>query len=281
VLVVHRETAPKGGAAQHRNGGIEFDYLLDGEEGSKGNYALMLVRTTEAFTTPKHRHNFEQVRIVLNGEFGFSPGRIQKAGTAGYFCEGTFYTQKSGPDCEVLLLQVAGPSGQGYMSSRQLRHGGDELAKMGEFRNGRYFPNDSEDQVKSQDGYEAIWQYHFGSPPLYVEPRFTEPVIMVPDRFRYLPVPGVQGCWSRRLGSFYEAGLGLSQLKLNAGCSYLFKATSQPHLLYAVNGSGRVEHESWRSQSAIKLDTGEWAKFTAETDSEFYVFRLPVFPGTD
>ena len=93
MRVVQASEARFVGPKAHREGGIQFRYLLEGEEGRRDNYALTLVDIANAFATPRHRHNFDQVRIMMDGSFGFGPSLVQHKGSVGYFSEGTHYTQ--------------------------------------------------------------------------------------------------------------------------------------------------------------------------------------------
>lgn len=64
-------------AQPHRSGGVSFRHLLAGEEDSLDNYSLSLVDVAELYEAPRHRHNFEQVRVILKGSFGFGPAAVQ------------------------------------------------------------------------------------------------------------------------------------------------------------------------------------------------------------
>ena len=99
----------------HRSGGIDFKRLLQGSPGSPDNFELSIVRTAGDYFTPRHRHNFDQVRLCLEGAMNYAPGKDLKAGTVGYFPEGTFYgPQSSTSKSVVLLLQMGGSAGYGF-----------------------------------------------------------------------------------------------------------------------------------------------------------------------
>lgn len=48
----------------------------------------MLIHAKD-YHAPRHRHNFEQVRVLHDSEFGCDAGLSQQAGSVGYFPEGT------------------------------------------------------------------------------------------------------------------------------------------------------------------------------------------------
>ena len=171
--------------------------------------------------TGHHRHNFDQVRIVLEGSFGFGPGPgpglVQHAGSVGYFCEGTHYTQQGEGRSLTLLLQVGGPSGAGFMSRRQLRQGIATLRDKGEFHEGMFTWYDAQGIKHDKDSYEAVWEHVHRRPIQYAKPQYSAPVLMDPERFAWVPMPGREGIWLRTLGRFSERGLAITQLRLAAG----------------------------------------------------------------
>jgi hypothetical protein len=238
---------------------------------------LALVETTDDYFTPRHHHNFEQVRLMLKGEFEYERGYIQEEMTVGYFGEGTYYTQKGRGDSLALILQVGGPSGSGFMSHRRLRAGASELEKTGNFERGIYTWTDQEGKRHSKDGYEVVWEHVMGKPVVYPEPRFERPVIMFPKHFNYLPLPDVPGGETKELGRFNERGLTISLVRLAAGTTFPVDSERQSLLFYVMSGRGTARGQSWRAESAIQLERGESVSLQADDTSEFFVVGLPVF----
>jgi hypothetical protein len=276
MKVVRAEQARFAGPKAHREGGIAFRYLLEGREGALDNYALMLVDIEDAFATPRHRHNFEQVRIMLDGSFGFGPDKTQATGSVGYFCEGTWYTQSAQGRSTTLLLQVAGPSGHGYMSAGQLDRGIAEISANGTFANGRFRSTGDDGAPHDQDGYEAVWEHVFERRIAYPAPRYDAPVLMQPANFSFVPDLRFPGVARKSLASFNERGLSIAQLRMRAG-SRFESTTRQPVLLYCTAGEGTAGGEAWSSGSAIEQPRGERVVLQANADSDFYVLGLPTF----
>ena len=95
-----------------------------GEPGTPGNFILEMVRTTDDFFSPRHRHNFDQFRYQLEGEFDFDRNGKMAPGIIGYFPEGTPYgPQSSSVSSLTLVLQFGGASGNGYMTQQQMEAG--------------------------------------------------------------------------------------------------------------------------------------------------------------
>ncbi|MEQ8741627.1 hypothetical protein [Parasphingorhabdus sp.] len=277
MKIVHRTNAKEQGAAAHRRGGLNFRYLLDGDPDASDNYSLFIVEFSDEYSTPRHRHNFEQIRVMLEGSFSFGPGQIQKEGSVGYFAEGGYYTQQGVGSSRTLILQVGGPSGAGFMSHDILRKGGDELAKVGSFVDGVYTWRDVHGQKHNSDGYEAVWEHVHGCPVAYPEPRYADPVIMNPEAFSYLAVDGCPDVEMRNLGRFHERGLEIRQLKMATGSSYEFEALERGWLFFALSGEGRCCGEPWGAESAFSIQQGETVQIECAQDGEFYLFGLPAF----
>jgi hypothetical protein len=276
MRISHRSNAATGGASAHRGDAIDFVYLLEGEEGALDNYMLGLV-STEHYTTPRHRHNFEQVRIMIKGSFGFGPGKVQEEGSVGYFCEAMPYTQHGDSFTTTLLLQVAGPSGAGYMSNRQLRQGVAELQKIGTFADGVYTYVDAQGVKHNQDGYEAAWEHVNGRKIEYPEPQYDAPIICWPERFAWQPAEGQPGVRVRSLGQFNDRGLSLTQVRVEPGAEWTHKAGSRKYLLFFLKGEGKVGDERWGADSAIEVAKGETICLDCEEETLFYLIGLPRF----
>jgi hypothetical protein len=68
-------------ATQLRQGVIKAYRLIEGEPGL-GNFALRLVNIAGDFLSPRHRHNFDQFRMQLEGTYDYGPdGKFTPPGT--------------------------------------------------------------------------------------------------------------------------------------------------------------------------------------------------------
>ncbi len=258
-----------------RSGNISFRDLMTGQSGSPGNYGLQMVHIEDEYHTPQHRHNFEQVRIMLEGSFGFGPGLTQKEGSVGYFCEGTYYTQKGEGHSITLLLQIGGPSRQGFMSRVQLREGIDKLSERGSFNDGIFTWHDEVGKQHNQDSYEAVWEHVHGRTMIYPKPQYLAPVLMDPSRFAWRDV--AYGVQRKNLGTFNEYGLQIAQIKLDPGAQMAVDASQQPQLMFCVSGEGSLGGSPFGRWSSAEIALDEIVTLEANSVSEFYVFALPDF----
>ena len=252
--------------------------LLAGREGGPDNHRLQLEEAQgEANASRPRRHNFEQVRVVLEGSFGCGPGLVQPAGSVGYFCEGTTHAQESSGRSVALVLQLGGPSGAGFMSRRQVNEGVAALRERGRFEDGQFTWFDAQGIKQHKDCYEAVWEQVNGRPIHYPRPQYGAPVLIDPERFAWVRQPFSSGVWLRTLGRFNDRGLALTQLKLAAGAELVLPRGDQVLLLCCLHGGGRVEERPYERLSTVRVEVDETPRLKARRESLFFGFELPRF----
>ena len=124
VQVVRFDELPWESLGEHREYHLKIKTLLRGREGATDNFRLTFSEGTGGTQSgPRHRHNFDQVRMPFNGRTSIAPRRWIEPGEIGYFPEGLHY----GPTVDEMdvgrtqiTLQFGGASGQGYLSSTQM-----------------------------------------------------------------------------------------------------------------------------------------------------------------
>ena len=79
------------GEEKHREGQLAFKNLFNGMPSTPENYRLVLSSNNGPCRSPRHHHNFDQVRFCLDGKLNITPGVDILAGDAGYFPEGAYY----------------------------------------------------------------------------------------------------------------------------------------------------------------------------------------------
>lgn len=261
----------------HRDGDIRFKRLFLGAEGAAENYEFTLVATRGKYTTPRHRHNFEQIRFCLEGAINFGPGKDVKAGQIGYFPEGTPYGPQDIDDQLAMVVQFGGASGQGFMSYRQLEDGFARLKARGEFENGVFKRTDGEGR-KNQDGYEAIWEMVNGRKLDYPKPRYEEPVLMDPEAFAWRADPAQAGIARKLLGVFSERGVRLEMLRLGEAAFDL--ASGENELLaYVVAGNVQAGGRGWGAGTAMRLKPHARSTLAGAGHADMLLMTLPPVAG--
>ncbi len=276
MRIISAEDVPAREVSGHRTGDIRFQRLLQGDPDRQDNYEFSLVRNGAPYYTPRHRHNFDQVRMILEGEFSWASRRTMATGTVGYFPEGTHYGPQNVADCLTLILQCGAPSGHGFLSYDQLHQGHVELAKLGRFEDG-IFRRDGASNLgpgtrRNQDGYEAIWEHMRGRRLAYPKARYGEPVIMHPDAFDWRP-GDTPGHHQKPLGGF-AGNVRVALHRLDAGARATIAAERATHLLFFLAGAGLCGGRRYGRWSAAEIDIAERVTIAAEEPSELLAIGM-------
>jgi hypothetical protein len=254
---------------------IDYRCLLTGTPGSVGNFKLILGTTHADYTTPRHRHNFDQIRFQLGGRFDYDGLGAMTPDMVGYFPEGTPYgPSASGEDSKILLLQYAGASGGAYLADTEYNVSIAALKQRGTFHEGIYTEIGADGRKRNKDGYEAVWENAFNRPIIYAKPRYDQPVFMRPENFSW--VGQAQGVSYKLLGDFSERRSRIGFLGLAAGARHRLDSHS---LYFVVSGEGRIGGQDWRAQTTIHIDAAEQADIEADTDAEIFHIGLPDLTG--
>jgi hypothetical protein len=267
----------------HREGVIEFLPLLQGENGRPDHFVLNIARFEEYFT-PRHRHNYDQIRYCFNAPFPYAKDKVIPAGWIGYFPEGTPYGPQdvrceleNGP--EILTWQFGGASGQGFVSAGSLRDAYEALAVNGRFERGFYLRQMPDGSERKQDGYEAAWAAASGQELVYPPARFSEPVLMDPAAFVWRDTAEV-GVQQKRLATF-EPQLSLWFTRLANGAEHQPVPHQAIQHAYVLEGDVQIAGGSYGKGTVIELGAGESFPMTAGvTGVELFWLALPVLGPT-
>jgi hypothetical protein len=257
-----------------RGGKFAFKRLLEGKPRSTGNFFLNMATTEADFVSPRHRHNFDQVRLQIDGFFDYDRNGKMTPGTIGYFPEGTHYgPQTSSDGARIVVLQVGGPSRNGYMSETELAQGMAELAKLGEFKDGVFRRRDDVDGKRNLDAYQAIWEHVNGRPMIYPKQRYSSPILMDPANYNWVPTKE-DGVSEKLLGVFSEVRTEIALLRIEAGAVH---ETVGNRIYLSLNGAGTAGNDYWSQFTAIHVDESVGGKLAASQATEFMVLGLPKF----
>jgi hypothetical protein len=259
----------------HRNGGLEFKTILTGVEGTPDNYWLTRAKGDGHFFSPRHRHNFDQIRMCIAGRTSIDPKKFMEPGEIGYFPEGTPYGPQQ-DECEniTLVLQFGAASRSGFLSRRQLRESVAELETMGEFKAGVFHRTGGAGR-KNQDGFEAVWEHAMGRKLEYPAQRFESPIFMHPHNFawRRTETPGLR---RKTLGVFTERDTKLEGIELEAGAKWCPSPENAISLLFVLSGAGTVDSKEYRPQTSVETTAGERAAYQATTNTEAIGIVIPM-----
>lgn len=277
MKIVHADTVEWKRGLQHRGGTFHYRHLLNGEPGTPGNFQFNIGQLEGDFSSPRHRHNFDQFRFQLEGTMNFDRNGKMDAGSFGYFPEGAAYGPQSSEGRAVTaVLQFGGASGSGYLSREEVHAGTEELKKYGTFEGGVYRRNDDVAGRRNTDGYQAIWEHVHGERMEYPKPRYRDPIMVDPSHYEWLPVAGMPGVMRKPLGTFTERQCGAEIVSFKRGTIYRAEDRS---VYLVLSGSGIVAHEGYRPLTALHLEGGERTDVVARDDTELLRLVLPDLSG--
>ena len=165
--------------------------------------------------SPRHHHNFEQIRYVLEGHLFYGRKTIGPD-TLMYVPESVDYgPQTRDEDTRAVVFQFAGPSGVPKFSQIDSKVARQKLLAQGVvFQKGiAHFPSG-----KKQDAAEALWEFMAGRPIEYAPPRYEDPIYIYTQAFKWRPT-GHDGVTIKNLGYFNECGPNVSLLHFDAKAS--------------------------------------------------------------
>ncbi|MCY1165988.1 hypothetical protein D9M73_59040 [compost metagenome] len=235
---------------QHaRQGTFRAHPMLHGTDGTPGNFFLQLSRTYADFLSPRHRHNFEQIRVQLEGPADFDRDGVMQQGSVGYFPEGVFYGPQSiSGESLTLVLQFGGASGSGYISEARFQAGVEKLKATGTFEQGIYRSTRPDGSVRSKDAYEAVWEDLNGRALKYPGSRYQKPVLLDPEAFAWQETDDDAGTARRHLLTASEGELRLAQWKLASGKQVTLEANT---IVFVMEGQGQTNGSEWDKWSTL------------------------------
>jgi hypothetical protein len=257
-------------------GSLAVKPLLVGRPGTPENYLCNVARSAGDYASPRHRHNFDQVRIVLDGKLPVTPQRTMQPGEIGYFPEGTWYgpQQDDGTGWTIMIVQFGGASGDGFLSAAEALEAKQVLMKEGEFQGG-VFRRLSGSGKRNQDSYEAVWEHANARRLVYPKPRYDAPVILDPAGFGWKPAS--KGAVARKnLGIFTERETRLDMVRVADGGQYTCPPKKAIQLLFVMSGNGTCNGKPYDKHALVELAGGEAATFEAVAETEIFCLVMPL-----
>jgi hypothetical protein len=273
------QSSPVNRVGTMRDGVLEQKYLLQGEEDSPNNYLLNVGHTGGGgWTTPRHRHTFDQVRYVLKGSYPIAKGVVMNEGTIGYFPESVHYGPQERPEgLEMMVCQFGGASGQGFLSPQRREAANAVLARKGEFKNGIYTYTDENGVRHNMDGSEACYMEATGKKSVYSKPRYDGFMIMDPAAYEWVP-GGTPGVYTKWLGTFTERNTRLGLIRVDAGGTFSGGLQDSIELLFLSKGAVSLNGRDYGPRTAFEFRAHEGPlAIKAKETSEFLCIVLPRF----
>jgi hypothetical protein len=257
----------------------EFKTLLIGEDGALDNFRLYFVRQKGEVDIPRHRHNFDQIRMCLEGgKQNFGKDKWIAPGEIAYFPEGTPYgPEQSNTERLSITLQFGGASRNGFISSARLQQAMNEMKEFGTFEKGIFkrIGQLAPGEKRNQDAYEAIWEHVNKRKLVYPKPRYGEAILIKPENFEWEPSDEQPGFARKQLCAFSERNLQFSVVKLAAGAHAHQPPRGGIQIGFVLHGTGSVNGQALRKYSAFS--SREEIALQTEEGMEVLLVGLPIF----
>jgi hypothetical protein len=247
-----------------------------GVSGLTIEFSLSIV--PEGYFTPRHRHNFDQIRYTLAGLQSTGYGDLGP-GEIGYFPEAVYYgPQKQEGECSTLVLQFQGASGEHLLSNEEMNATYQRMVEAGgRFENGVYSTVTADGRKKNKDSYVAIWEEHEGRKLAFPKPRYRAPVMMQSENYDWVPDRDRPGVETRHLGTFSEMCTGIGFFRVLPGASREAERPRDAELRYCIDGSFTYGGAQWSKDAYMFVPPGaELGEIAASSGATFFVISLPM-----
>lgn len=253
--------------------------LVYGKENAPNNFKVSYGGDGSAgdWTTPRHRHTFEQIRYCIQGDYVIRPGEVMPAGWLCYFPESVYYgPQVKAGNLRMLTIQFGGPSGIGYWSMKQRKMAFKELEKRGEIKDGIFHWTDEQGRRHQRDAAEACQDIALGKTIEYPEPRYKDLVMINPANFEWRKEAA--GIGRKHLGTFTERDMELAFIRLDKGATFEFGNKYAPEAMFMTEGAITHENQRYDAETAFAIDNEEQpVQLKAIEPTELVYYKLPAF----
>jgi len=272
MKIVQVDDVPRNRGLEHRGGTFFSRTTAEGTPGTLGNFKFSLSELGTDYSGPRHRHNFDQFRFMLEGESDYGQDGPLKAGMLGYYPEGVHYgPQVNKTPIFNAVLQFGGASGSGYLLPREVKAGMEELKTFGEFKDGVFHRREGSGK-RNMDAYQAIWEHVHGHEMVYPKGRYDAPIFMDSANYEWVPVKGGKGVFEKLFGVWTERRIEAGMLRLAPGASHEVAGRG---VYLVLSGAGACDGKALQKFTTVYLDQDERATITASETTELLHYGLP------
>ena len=266
------EDVPLIRGLEHRGGSFHSQTTAEGKPGTLGNFKFSLSRLGTDYSGPRHRHNFDQFRYMLEGESDYGDGSL-KAGMLGYYPEGVPYgPQVNKTPIVTAVLQFGGASGSGYIHPREVKAGMEKLKAFGDFKDGVFHRREGVPGKRNMDAYQAIWEHLNKREMVYPKGRYSAPIFIDAAQFSWTKVSAAPGVHEKLFGVWTERRTEAGLLRLEAGSQHEVRGRG---VYFVLSGAGSCDGKPLKQHTTLFLGYGERAIVSASVPLEILHYGLP------
>lgn len=238
----------------------------------------------KAFTSPRHRHAFQQLRWTESGQINYGPDQYIHAREMAYFPRGAYYGPQVKDTGVGLLLQL------GFHEEHQ--YGGvwanvreeaiKRLRENGTFTDGVYVDTDPDTgQRRERDSGQALYEEQYetltGQRFIVPDDGYHTPILLHPQAFEYYAArPGLE---VKHLGCFFDhpgphGDIRLSVLRLSPGGAYEFEP-DRAQLAWTTDAGLRAADRTYPELTYLYSPRDEKSEISAASTIEVFVVEFP------
>ena len=233
------------------------------------NFIIRFEGGDDVFTTPRHRHEFAQLRYTLKGSQDFGDGLIAPEGWVGFFPVGAYYGPQRTEDSQTFQVQW----GRDWVTVEQTEQGIAKLtSEGGVFDKGIYSYADADGRVHRKDAVNAVWEAVYGRELVIPEPEYPMAILMNPDAFEWQSYkPGMS---IKRLGEFSGAGVAVQILRWDEPGEHRL-AAGRTEMALCREGTIEVDSIAYGENAVVWSDLDEDVVIKGEAGSEILLYLFP------
>ena len=272
MFVLETETMEWEPVTKNPRGGIVVRKFLREAEASDGiGYTADLVRyeSGEVFTTPRHNHNFDQLRFTLSGAPDYGQDLIAPPGAITFFPAGAYYGPQTIDTAEILLVQWS----EDWVTREVSNAAYSALAEKGEFKDGFFIAHDAQGNQVKKDAVNAMWEEALGREISTPAPKIPACVIMNPDAYAWREIRN--GVKIRDLGHLTDLDFNPVQYQVEAGGAVELGA-ERTHIVWVGSGEVELGDRVVGGRTAVFCDQGESLRFSGKSTAVVTVFGMPL-----
>jgi hypothetical protein len=273
MFVLGTDTIPwEPVTANTRTGKISRKFIREAELGPGFGYTCDLVKYHPGhgvFTAPRHRHNFDQIRLTLDGETDYGYSQVAAGGDATFFPAGAYYGPERFEAAEIFLLQWSSE----WVTRAQSNAAYARLASKGEFRDGHYITTDDDGNEISADGTNAVWEEVNGKSLVIPSPKYQQPILMRPEGFAWRPAGA--GLLAKDMGHFTEADLNIVAYQWSTGGTVTLTG-ERTSILWIASGALSLDGRTLGPRTLVFSDFSERHELYGLEPGEATCMHLPL-----
>jgi hypothetical protein len=257
-----------------RTGNVYRKYIREGEVLPGQSYYIRLTKFTSEngpFTAPRHKHDFDQIRVCLKGSQSFGEGFVSTKGCVGYFPSGTSYGPEYIEDAEALLIQW----GPRFISKADNDAAIGRLRERGEFRDGFYEAVGPDGRLQKTDSITAVWEEVYQRPMQVPPKRYAQMVLMDTNEFSWTRDAASAGFEFKHVAGFGEDDLRIDVVRW-AASARLDLPAERTQLLFVIEGSLTIDGAAHGAGAAAFSDFGSSEVVSATAGTQIYRVNFPV-----